>query len=438
MNRWFWMAGVLFLLMGFQAGMAQQHPAPQTETPHKAGAFRFPMPEFESGYKHPAQTMPVPVKIPAWVDVSLLVLALSATAWSVLRLRSRRAVFVIALCSLLYFGFYRKGCVCSVGALQNVVNAFFDRSFAVPVVVAVFFLLPILFALYFGRVFCAGVCPLGAIQEMAAIRPVQVAPPVDAMLGLLPYAYLGLAVVCMATQSGFIICRYDPFVGFFRQNASFNMLLAGGLLLVAGIFIARPYCRYLCPYGVLLRWASRFSKWHAAITPRECIQCRLCEDSCPYNAIVIPPSQEVSEDRRSGIRRLSRLIGIAPLIVLSGLGTGFLVHPFMAKLNPTVRLAERIAAEERGAVSAHTIESDAYRAGEKTLDALYADAAHVVNRFRYASTLFGGFMGLVISMKLIRLSLVRKSKDYVPDRGACLSCARCYSYCPVEASHENK
>ena len=396
------------------------------------------MPEFESGYKHPTLTVPMPAKIPALVDISVLTLALAATAWSVLRLRSRRAVLIIAICSLLYFGFYRKGCVCSVGSLQNVVNAFFDRSFAVPVVVAAFFLLPIVFALYFGRVFCAGVCPLGAIQEIAAVRPVQVAAPVDAMLGLLPYAYLGLAVVCLSTQSGFLICRYDPFVGFFRQSGSFNMLLAGGILLLVGIFIARPYCRYLCPYGVLLRWASRFSKWHASITPQECSQCRLCESSCPYNAIVIPTSSDPPEDRRAGTKRLARLMIATPLLILIGMGAGLAAHSYLARLHPTVRLAERVAAEERGVFTTRTIESDAFRTGDKPLETLYAEAGHVIHQYQYAAALFGAFMGLVISLKLIRLSMIRKSSDYVPDRGACLSCARCFTYCPVEASHENK
>ena len=143
-------------------------------------------------------------------------------------------------------------------------------------------------------------------------------------------------------------------------------------------------------------------------------------------------------DRRTGMKRLSRLILVTPLIVLAGMGSGFAAHRYMAKLHPTVRLAERIAAEEQGRISSRTIESDAFRTGEKPVEVLYADAARVVHRFQYASTLFGGFLGLVISLKLIRLSLMRKSRDYVPDRGACLSCARCFPYCPVEASHENK
>jgi ferredoxin len=395
--------------------------------------FRFPMPEFESGYKHPEMNVPLPARIPAAVDITVLFVALGATAWSVLKLRSRPIVFLIAVFSLVYFGFYRKGCVCPVGSLQNIVNALIDRNFAVPLIVTAFFLLPLVFALYFGRVFCAAVCPLGAIQEMCAVRPVQVPRPVETTLGLLAYAYLGLTVLSLVTGTGFLICRYDPFIGFFRQGASFNMLLVGGGLLLIGVFVARPYCRFLCPYGVLLRWASLFSKWHASITPAECIQCRLCELSCPYGAIVVPMPSDRPVDRRTGAKRLGLLLLLTPVIIGITAWTGMTAHEMVARLHPTVRLAERVAAEEQGRFAETTIDSDAFRAGKQSPAELYAEAIAIKQRFKHASAWFGGFIGLVICGKLIRLSVIRKSRDYEADRGACLSCARCFAYCPVEA-----
>lgn len=406
---------------------------------------RFPMPEFESGYTHPEMNVPLPARIPAAVDIAVLCVALAATAWAVLKSRSRSTVFLIAVFSLLYFGFYRKGCICPVGSVQNVVNAFLDRSAGVPVVVLAFFFVPLVFALYFGRVFCGSVCPLGAIQEMCAVYPVQLSRPTETMLSLLPYAYLGLTVLSLVTGTGFLICRYDPFVGFFRQGATFNMLLAGGILLLIGVFVARPYCRFLCPYGVLLRWASLFSKWHASITPAECIQCRLCESSCPYGAIVVPTPEDacrgrqVPVDRRIGAKRVGLLLLLTPAIVAVTAWTGMTAHGLVARLHPTVRLAERVAAEEQGAAprGETTIESDAFRAGKQSPAELYAEANAIEHRFKRASAWFGGFMGLVICGKLLRLSVIRKSSDYVADRGTCLSCARCFAYCPVEATPES-
>lgn len=397
--------------------------------------FRFPMPEFESGYKYPDMSVPPPAKIPVLVDISVLSLTLAATAFAVLRLRSRKAVFCIALFSLIYFGFYRKGCICPVGSIQNVLDFIFGNVAAVPLVVAVFFILPLVFALYFGRVFCAAVCPLGAAQEMCAVYPVQVPSAVESVLGLLPYAYLGLATLSVGMGAGYIICQYDPFVGFFRQGATFGMLLTGGILLLIGVFVARPYCRYLCPYGVLLRWASRFSKWHASITPAECTQCRLCEDSCPYGAISIPVPEDAPISRREGAKKLGWLLAAAPLIIAAGAVAGVMVHEGISRMHPVVRLAERVAAEEKGVFLEHSLESDGFRAGQQSIAELYDEANALRRRFRFAAAGFGAFMGLVVCGRLIRLSVVRKSKDYEADRAACLSCARCFVYCPVERTN---
>ncbi len=40
--------------------------------------------------------------------------------------------------------------------------------------------------------------------------------------------------------------------------------------------------------------------------------------------------------------------------------------------------------------------------------------------------------GLVVGVKLIYLSVRRRRADYQPDRAACVSCGRCFWYCPCE------
>ena len=89
-------------------------------------------------------------------------------------------------------------------------------------------------------------------------------------------------------------------MAFFRLGGNANMLIFGSCVLLIGVFVGRPYCRYLCPYGAVLALLSRVSKWHLRIVPGDCIQCRLCEDACPYGAIQPPTVPQSPEQRRRG------------------------------------------------------------------------------------------------------------------------------------------
>jgi NosR/NirI family nitrous oxide reductase transcriptional regulator len=394
--------------------------------------FRFPMPEFATGYEHPPVHTPAPSNAMVGWDVAVLLTALSLAAYLVLKRRKRREIFLLTLFSLIYFGFAREGCVCAVGSVQNVMAAICDPTYGVPLTVLAFFAAPLLFALLFGRVFCAAVCPLGAIQEAVAIKPVKVPPAVEKVLSVFPFIYLGLAMLSVGMGAGFLICQYDPFVGFFRLGASFNMVIFGGLMLLLGIFVARPYCRFLCPYGVLLNWCSKLSRRHAVITPSDCIQCNLCVDSCPYNAINEPTAIEAPEARTRGAWRLGALILLLPLLMALGVGVGRLLKEPLSRLHPTVCLAERVAGEELGRYTDTNIESEAFRASDQPMEELYAEAVELKAGFGRGGRWFGAFIGLVIGCKLIAVSILRKRDGYEPDRGTCYSCGRCFKFCPVK------
>lgn len=241
------------------------------------------------GYQVPAvqRAEPRSVALQA-LDIVLLVVGMAVLAWVSRRGRRRWVVTTVTVASLAYFGFYRQGCVCPIGATQNIAASLGDASLATPMVVLAFFLLPLAAALLAGRVFCGGVCPLGAIQDLVLLRPVQTPHGVDRWLGMFRYVYLALAVwlaMLPAGERDFIICRFDPFVGFFRLNGPAWMLGVGVGLLLLGTVVGRPYCRYLCPYGGLLSVVSRFAIWPVKITPDEELDCGLCVDSCPFGAI---------------------------------------------------------------------------------------------------------------------------------------------------------
>ena len=394
---------------------------------------RFPKPDFQSDYVRPNLFTPAPrTAALEYMDLFVLIAALVLATYFAHKQRSRRNIFLLMVFSLAYFGFYRKGCVCSVGAVQNVGYALFNPAYAIPVSVILFFILPLIFALFYGRTFCAAVCPLGAVQDAVVLKPTKVPEWLASFLSILPYIYLGLAVLLASTGAGFIICQYDPFIGFFRFGADFNMVIFGASILLLGTVVARPYCRFLCPYGVFLNWMSRLSWRHVKITPDECNNCRLCEESCPFGAIKKAVDQAPLSDKTKDVKRLAMLFVLLPVFVFGTGWVGSRLDIPLSRLHPNVSLAEEILLENSGKRAEMTDATKAFRATGKPSEELFTEARTIQNQFRRGGWIFGAFIGLILNLKLMGLFVRRRQLEYDVDKGICLSCGRCFAYCPYE------
>lgn len=402
----------------------------------EAAEMRFPAPEFVSGYDFPETAVPAPTQQwQQWMDVFVLAVALSLAAWLAIKKRSRKGLFWLMIFCLLYFGFYKQGCVCPIGSIQNVTLSLSNAHYAIPVTVMIIFLLPLIFSLIFGRVFCASVCALGAIQDLVLIKPIQLPKKLTTALSMIPYIYLGLAVLLASTHAGMVICKYDPFIGFFRLNGHAPYLYLGAGFLLIGMFVARPYCRFFCPYGVLLGWLSRFSRWHLSITPSTCIDCRLCEESCPFDAIDKPNVGLAKEDRHSGGNRLGYLIAMVPVLIVLCAWIGHRMGEPLSRQHRTVALAEQIILEKEYPDLASTLESDTFRTMAQTEQDLLTEANQIRSRMDFGGWILGGFIGLVFGIKLINVSLSRTQVGYEVRKSDCYSCGRCCSYCPSDDMH---
>ena len=130
--------------------------------------------------------------------------------------------------------------------------------------------------------------------------------------------------------------------------------------------------------------------------------------------------------------------------MFAGFQLGKLLEVPLSRANQTVRLAEYVwidqvrneteASETAGSSYAPVAVNavNAYRNTGRPVKELYEKAVELRKWFAAAGAWFGAYVGLVIGVKLIHLSLRRRRADYQPDRAGCIACGRCFWYCPEE------
>ena len=146
--------------------------------------------------------------------------------------------------------------------------------------------------IFFGPVLCGWVCPLGSFQDLISRLGKKlfkdkydnfVKPSIDKglrLLRIISLLFVITALIFNITDVG----KYDPakamyniFVGKFETAGLIVLLIAT----VFSLFIKRPYCRYLCPYGALVGFSNLIRIFTIRRNPDRCSDCNKCNHACP-------------------------------------------------------------------------------------------------------------------------------------------------------------
>lgn len=213
--------------------------------------------------------------------------------------RNLRLGFLTATLLLLGWGINGQLSVVQVVAfIHSLLSGFRWETFLMDPVIFMLWGFVALGLLFWGRgVYCGWLCPFGALQELLnvlaqriGVRQIAVRQGLHERLWVIKYTIfvgiLGLSFYSM--HDALVMAETEPF----KTAISLRMIRAWPfvafvvVLLFAGLFIERFFCRYLCPLGAGLAIPAKLKIFDWLKRRPQCgRECRLCETKCTVGAI---------------------------------------------------------------------------------------------------------------------------------------------------------
>lgn len=292
-------------------------------------------PEFKLDYKLPAQYVLPPAPPSAegadeapwrasWraqaknlvvLGVGLLVLTVLLVAMDKLTRRAR--LYQALRIGFLLFTFVWMGWI--AGAQLSIINVFAWLSglihghgvavlLADPLLCVLLAFVIVSFVIWGRGVFCGWLCPFGALQELLSklarvVKIPQWSPSFKTHRRLWPLKYVSLAVLTLAALHGLqtmaVAAEVEPFktVISLHMERTWPYVAFALVILVAGLFVERAFCRFLCPLGAAMAIGGklRLRRFDPLKRRPECgSPCQLCAKRCPIQAI--EPSGKINMD----------------------------------------------------------------------------------------------------------------------------------------------
>lgn len=185
-----------------------------------------------------------------------------------------------------------------IAFVHSLFNGLKWETFLIEPVIFVLWSFVALGLLFWGRgTYCGWLCPFGALQELLnegakrlGVKQIEVPFHIQERLWAIKYTLfmliLGLSFYSM--DYALKLAEIEPFktVISMRFQRAWPFVALALLLLVAGLFIERFFCRYLCPLGAALAIPAKIKLFDWLHRRPQCgRECRFCETQCTVGAI---------------------------------------------------------------------------------------------------------------------------------------------------------
>lgn len=137
-----------------------------------------------------------------------------------------------------------------------------------------------------NKVFCGWICPLGCLQEAVYLiskRPRKVKCSFGISNAVRTSLFV-IFIVGLISWNGNIYDFFNPFE-IFHWHFTAYLTAVLSLVLVASLALYRPFCRFICPAGLITWLFERMSLFGVRKNGARCTNCMQCIKASPCNAI---------------------------------------------------------------------------------------------------------------------------------------------------------
>lgn len=187
--------------------------------------------------------------------------------------------------------------ICPFGGVATIYEFFTTGTFIQKIHNASFILmiLGVIAAILFGTLFCGYICPFGSFQEWIGKLGKKLFPnrynrmvpqKLDRILRYLRYGVLAMVLYNTAVTAKLVFQSVDPYYAlfnFFTDEVAVSAYVMLGVIVVLSLFIERPWCKYLCPYGAFLSLFNPIRIFKIRRSKNSCVGCKKCDRVCPMN-----------------------------------------------------------------------------------------------------------------------------------------------------------
>lgn len=219
-----------------------------------------------------------------WISL-ILILVLS-------RKKIKSSRIVILLLAVVIFGLLLGA---TPNPMESMVKLFkmLNNMEGGPKVLIVSFILFSLFSVLGAKLICSWGCQLGALQESIFNIPVyknkykfQFPFAISLAVRLILFILFFLLLFGIALGiKNFVIYHHVNYFKIFSLDLATFALYSLPVFVLASLFIFRPFCQFICPFGLYAWLLENIAINRVRVIEDKCIECLKCVKDCPTQAM---------------------------------------------------------------------------------------------------------------------------------------------------------